>query len=207
MLGNVTAPAGQGVFDPVKYAARGRRLAAKKREARKRAQRASGTAKIAAADAFLLMLGSAERLGEMLPLIEDEPAAIFWPIFMHNWPHCDATGPWVAQLVMALRRVGPCPVEVYREHAADHGEFFAGLPRRFTIYRGASRAHINGAVSWTVDREIACGFAHGHRGIAVPDPVIASATINKADIFAAINNRGEREILALPDKITTEAAT
>jgi hypothetical protein len=193
--------------DPAARAARARRFAAKKRESRKRARRACGPAKIAAVNDFLLMLGSHERLGAMLPLIEDEPAAIFWPIFMCNWPHCDATGAWNEWLVTVLRRVGPCPVEVYRAHAKDHGEFFVGLPRTFTIYRGGSRARINGAVSWTVDREVARGFAHGHRFIAVPDPVIASATINKADIFAAINNRSEREILALPGKITAEAAT
>jgi hypothetical protein len=57
-----------------------------------------------------------------------------------------------------------------------------------------------------VDHEpnVARRFARGHRRITVPDPVIATGTINKSDIFWATNCRNEYEILGEPRDIKVE---
>jgi hypothetical protein len=40
-------------------------------------------------------------------------------------------------------------------------------------------------------RNVATQFAHGHRDIVVPNPVIAEAAILRHDIFAVITSRAE----------------
>ena len=50
----------------------------------------------------------------------------------------------------------------------------------------------------TTDVHVAEGFARGHRGIRVPDPVVATGTIAKSAVFLATNDRGESEVLGLP---------
>ena len=73
-----------------------------------------------------------------------------------------------------------------------------GLPELLTVYRGGDRSRIDGGISWTTDREVALGFAGGHRGIRFRSPAIATGTIAKAYIFAAINDRSEQEIICTP---------
>lgn len=87
-----------------------------------------------------------------------------------------------------MRRVGPHPETPPQ-------------PDRLTVYRGASRARI-AAVSWTTDLEVARRFASGHRGIGVPDPVIAMAEISGDEVFWATDDRNESEILCLPSAWT-----
>jgi hypothetical protein len=171
--------------------------------ARKAAHGTKGAAKIDAVGNLSLLVGSDERVAELIPLIENEPPEIFWPIFLGNWSMCDAAWQWQHRLIPILRRVGPCPGGVYVEHAEDGGQFWSELPDDLTLYRGCSRSHVE-AISWTMDRGIAEGFARGHRGIRVPDAVIAIATIAKADIFAATNGRMESEVICLPHVVGIE---
>lgn len=188
-----------------------RKTAAQRRASRRRkiarerevAQAAKGTAKIAAANRLLLSVGSVKRAAELVPLIESEPPEIFWPIFLRNWSHCDAAWEWQQLLVPILRRVGPCPREIYVAHAQDGGRFWSQLPDDLTLYRGCSRSHVE-AISWTTNRSVAEGFAWGHRGIRVPDAVVATATIRKAEIFAATDARTESEVICLPRVMDVE---
>jgi hypothetical protein len=166
-----------------------KRIAAKrdaeKRRLLKQSRRTIGADKIAVCNEYLLIFGSHERTGAMCKLISHEPAEIFWPVFIWNWPHCDATWKWRTQLVETLQRVGPCSQEYYRKYGGDRGEFFDSLPDQTIVYRGAPRSRIHGAVSWTTDKAIAQGFAQGHRGIAVPNPVVAVGVIEKVRVFLA----------------------
>jgi hypothetical protein len=173
--------------------------AAEKRRLLKRARRATGEKKIKAVGDYVSLLGSHERIAALLPLIEHEPAEVFWPVFLEWWPMCDCAWDWNAWLVKILRRVGPCRDLDYMY--ADGGEFFCDLPGTITVYRGASRSRIKGAISWTTDIAVARNFARGHRGIAVPDPVVAIGVIDKSKIFLATDDRRESEILA-PPRIT-----
>ena len=148
----------------------------------------------------MCLLNSEQRIAELVPLIEGEAPEIFWPIFLGAWPVCDKAYGWNYRLVEKFRRVGSCPPEMLDD---DSKEFYDDLPNKIEVYRGASRSRIDGAISWTTDRKIAERFARGHRGIAVPDPVIATGIIRKAQIFAAINDRQENEVLCLPKIIET----
>jgi hypothetical protein len=79
------------------------------------------------------------------------------------------------------------------------------LPDTITVYRGASHSRIKDAVSWTKCINAARRFAHGHRGIKVPDPVVATGVVDKASVFLALDERlEEHEILALPRIIKVE---
>jgi hypothetical protein len=180
---------------PAQLIAGQRRFDAQKRRALKWARRAGGAEKIKAVNDYMLMLGSHERIAALLPLIENESAETFWPIFRKWWPACDCAGGWNWLLAEIFHRVGPAP---------DPGEFFHSLPDCITVYRGASRERIEGAISWTTNLKVAQHFAHGHRLIRVPDPVIATGVINKLDVFLATNERSESEILALPHIINVE---
>lgn len=77
--------------------------------------------------------------------------------------------------------------------------FFDGLPDPIRVYRGCSRQHVMG-IAWTTDRDVAKGFAQGHRGIPVPDAIIAEADIPKSAVFAIFLERDESEVLLNPER-------
>jgi hypothetical protein len=174
---------------------------AKIRKLQQVAERAADAAKIKAVGDFMSMLlgryfyYSTNHIDALMLLIEREPAEAFWPIFMKWWIKIDCVWDRTQHLVETLHRVGPCRDYTF---AKDKGAFFDSLPDQLTVYRGASRAHIQGALSWTTSINVARNFARGHRKIAVNDPVIATGKVDKSKIFLATNDRAEREILALP---------
>jgi hypothetical protein len=174
--------------------------------ARVKARAATGDERIAAISHLTSLLNSEERPHELLKLIDRDPPETFWPVFLTEWSSCDAGWMYQERLAQILRRVGPCPAAVYSCRAEDGGDFYAGLPERMTVYRGGDRTRIEGGVSWTTNRKVALSFAWGHRGIRAQSPVIATATVNKADIFAAITDRGEEEIICLPHQVETVEA-
>jgi hypothetical protein len=150
-------------------------------------------------DDALLAVSSEQRLPLLLDLASRRPPQVFWPAFHEWWNLCDDTWIWRADLLRRLRR----------HHAREPGPHylsgddrtcFDGLPDCLEVYRGCSKARIRG-LSWTTDRDVAASFAVGHRGIRVPEPVIASAVIPKHAIFAAITARGEGEIVIDPQAL------
>jgi hypothetical protein len=84
-----------------------------------------------------------------------------------------------------MRRNAPAPVP-------------ADLPDKLRVFRGCSRERVLG-VAWTTDRQVAEGFARGHRGIPVPDPVVASGVIDRRQVFMTFDDRSESEIVLDPD--------
>ena len=68
------------------------------------------------------------------------------------------------------------------------------------MHRGCSRPRVRG-VSWTTDRAVAKTFARGHRGIRLPEPVVATAMVPKAAIFATFTERNESEIVLDPRRL------
>jgi hypothetical protein len=75
------------------------------------------------------------------------------------------------------------------------------LPETLTVYRGCARAHIEG-LAWTTDPATAEFFAVKNRWAGVaPDRVIATATIQKAGVFYATDQRNEAEIILDPDTL------
>ena len=143
---------------------------------------------------FIFMLSSEEQIGPMMRLIVTQPPHIFWPVFLTNWPRCDNTWAFNCVMPQALRRPGSA-IEFL--DAVDRA-FFESLSDEVTVYRGCYSKSVNG-ISWTTDLRVAEGFAHGHRGIRVPDPVIAEGKISKSDIFAVFCGRQESEVLCAPE--------
>lgn len=59
-------------------------------------------------------------------------------------------------------------------------------------------------LSCTTDRAVEQSFAHGHRGMRVPDAVVATASISKDRIFTVFVDRQESEALVDPAHLVTE---
>lgn len=76
-------------------------------------------------------------------------------------------------------------------------EWFDSLPDIITVYRGCERDRVN-ALSWTTEKHVAERFALGGRGANLEDPVIATTTVKKSEVFFASNQRNEFEIVHDP---------
>lgn len=61
-------------------------------------------------------------------------------------------------------------------------EWFGSLPDIITVYRGCERDRVN-ALSWTTEKHVAEKFALGGRGANPKDPVIATTTVRKSQVF------------------------
>jgi hypothetical protein len=148
---------------------------------------------------YLGMFVSHERIGPLWRALVDEPIDIFWPVFIHWWNKCDAT--WASREII---------IDTLRHRAADRPgvEFLDGDDRRFfdklswplRVYRGCGRRCVRG-ISWTIDRERAELFARGGRFGVPRDPVVATAEVEKTDVFFVSAQRGEDEIVLDPYKV------
>ena len=147
----------------------------------------------------LLTTGSAGRLPRMLSLIGTAPPEVFWPAFVENWPVCDATWEYRRLLLAVLRKQPPSSPFL----TAKQRSLYERLPARVRVFRGCSRERIRG-VSWTKSRQVAERFARGHRGIEVPNAVVAVAMISKDAIFLVNHERREREIVLDPRALRIE---
>ncbi len=153
------------------------------------------------------MVSSAELAEVMLAQIRRQPPEIFWPVFFQNWPSCDDTWYLRDDLLWQLQR---------NEEAAPGVNFlcaearaaYDALPDQVKVFRGSSRERVMG-ISWTTDRDIAIGFAQGHRGRKVTDPVIASGVVPKWALYGVCIDRGEADVILDPqyvDEIELEGA-
>src|SRR5262245_38026515 len=102
---------------------------------------------------------SRARLPALLRLIRDRPPEVFWPALIETWSMCDDTW-WAKPILLDLMR------------SQDTRPDIEPLQWPVQIYRGCSRLRVRG-LPWTMDRKVAEGFARGHRGKSVPDPVVA----------------------------------
>lgn len=133
-------------------------------------------------------VNSHERLDVLLMAIARFRGADWWRGFTEHWSACDATSGDTEVLDTLLDRMRGEPGRPY-----TGGDM--------TLYRGCARGRIK-RFSWTADRKVAEGFAQGHRGIDVPDAVIAVAHVPARAIFAGpLSDRQEAEYLVDPDLI------
>jgi hypothetical protein len=127
---------------------------------------------------------------------------VFWNVFHENWSGCDDTWHLREELIGTLTANVDSASEYWRN---DQRRFFDDLPKMVTLYRGCSLDRIHG-MSWTTNRKVAEGFARGHRGMGVPDAVIAKTRTRKSDIITVVTDRGESEVIIDPDQIGFEAS-
>jgi hypothetical protein len=138
-------------------------------------------------------VSSVERLDVLLALTRRKPAEVFWPGFHDAWPLCDDTWHLHERLLLELigRNREARGVNYLDEEARA---FFDRLPDPVPVFRGCSLQRTVG-VSWTTDRDVACGFARGHRGIRVPSPIVASGLVAKRAVFGVTLSRNESEVI------------
>lgn len=128
------------------------------------------------------------RLGEMLERLAWVVDDLFWRVFSEMWSVCDATWQHQNDLLEAFSNRPPKPAKHITPEART---FFDALPDVVTVYRGGSRERVRG-LSWTTDRAVGESFARGHRGIRVPDPVVATATVRKGHHYGVPVSRRDR---------------
>ena len=103
----------------------------------------------------------------------------FWEVMNEAWPSFDLI-----------------PHKAF-EKAFRHFKLYApreGIPPRVTVYRGQSKDSPLG-LSWTTSRAVAESFAHGHRGIRTPNPVIYSLEVTRKQIAFLCDDREESEVV------------
>jgi hypothetical protein len=159
-----------------------------------KAGQGTAAAVIEAISARLGYCSSHERLTVMLTRLGGASREIFWPVFCDYWSTCDATWWLQAPLLNILRTHAPAIL------SATEQKVFDALPERVRVFRGSSRERVAG-LSWSTERRVAERFAHGHRGIPVPDPIVATGIIAKTDIFITNADRNEHEVLLDPDRL------
>ncbi|MGU3358921.1 hypothetical protein ACLBWX_01165 [Methylobacterium sp. M6A4_1b] len=152
--------------------------------------------------------GSHDRLPAFIGWAQEHGAELgadpaqFWAGFHQTWIDCDDTWDHRDELLELLRdfdaEAEPCAS--LREDS-DRA-FYASLPDRITVYRGCDMDRVMG-LAWTTDKAVALGFTKGHRGISVPNPVLASAFVRKHNILGTYQQRQEREILVDPARSLT----
>jgi hypothetical protein len=158
------------------------------------------TAVEVSADRLLMQASSSDRLTVLLAICGDAPAPQFWRMFFEWWSVCDRNWPHRTNLLKTLRRQARRELPILHFSPAQRA-FFDDLPMELTVYRGCSLARVQG-VSWSLDKIVAQGFARGHRGIPVLEPVVACGRIEKANIFGVCPDRKEAEVILDPNHIT-----
>jgi hypothetical protein len=152
---------------------------------------------------FGIGINSDDRAQRLLELTADSDPAVFWQVFHQVWNNCDDT--WYLQLdiieALELNREAQPPRLFWND---EQKAFFDALPEVVTIYRGCSRERMRG-VSWTTDKAVAEGFARGHRGITVPDAIVAEYRIAKPDIITVMPDIAESEVIIDPRGIEISA--
>lgn len=144
-------------------------------------------------------VNSSNRLPTMLYLLEDFTVKpeVWWPVFHTVWNACDVTWEHREELIDSLSAVDDMAKidEVHSRDflSAENKAAFESLPQYIRIYRGCTPSRIYG-FSWTTDRKVAEEFARGHRGVSIPDAVIATLRIPKDLLLGFYNDRKESEV-------------
>ena len=140
---------------------------------------------------------STGRLGLALDLLAHETSGeVFWTALCELWCSSDNTWNHQAQLCFAMvlhARTRQRYIPAEKQPPDD-------WPKFVKVWRGCSRERVQ-SVSWTLDRTVAEEFVRGHRGIAVPNPVLASAEIHKTAIYFVENEREEQEVVLDPSEL------
>lgn len=90
-----------------------------------------------------------------------------------------------------------------REHAMDDDdrEAFEKLPEKVQVYRGCISEENEDGLSWTTNLKIATFFAKRFAELRSGDPIILCGEVDKADVLAYTQGRGESEVIVLPEKV------
>jgi hypothetical protein len=168
---------------------------------RRALMRLEGDDYASAAIAYLFRFFSSEKLAaEMLPLVSNAAPETVLKIFFAVWPNCDRTSASDNASLLRLLAKARSQVSPVAYLSDANREFLQSLPTNITVFRGCSRCRVDG-LSWTTDKEVAKGFARGHRAIVVGEPVLVTANVKKDDVLAVITDRKESELICVQSQI------
>jgi hypothetical protein len=152
---------------------------------------------------YLGMVSSSERPHVFLNivlrrLVGEVPAATQWRLFHQEWPAFDAVphgaigfwmecirDAWDARLMHSINK-----------------DAYDSLDKTMTVYRGQCATAPLG-LSWTLDMQVAEGFACGHRNTLNARPSLLRGEVRKRDIAGVFQDREEREVVVFdPEDVT-----
>ena len=136
-------------------------------------------------------LGSEDVAKVIIKLAKADAGYDFVKLVHQNWTGCDNFSDLTNDFKKLFNAHFKNADSVVKSSEA---KWFNSLPRAFKVYRGCEIFGWHG-LSWTLDKQVAVGFAKGHRGIKLNNPQIHSTIINKSQIFFATNERQEQEIV------------
>jgi hypothetical protein len=145
---------------------------------------------------YLSLFGSHERVIPLVEATANEPADVFWPVYLEIWDVCDGLWP-LRKIILSTFRHRAAALSPIQFMEPTDRRFYDNLPDLVTVFRGCGRRRVRG-MPWTTDRAIAEKFAHGGRFPQPPDPVIACAKIAKANLFFVSTARKESELILDP---------
>jgi hypothetical protein len=157
------------------------------------------------AESLIGLCTSERRCDEMFRCLYDQPADIFWPLWLSSWSMVDQSSQWHELMPHLFKTKG----SALRYYEAEARAFYDRLPDTITVYRGCDSRFVHG-LCWTTDIERAKYFATGGRYGPPRDPVILTGIIKKRSrkLFYVDPSRGESEIVCTPgieDIITFDA--
>jgi hypothetical protein len=141
---------------------------------------------------YMILFGSEERPHVFVDLNDNFSlsGATFWKLLHQEWKGFDRIPHRPFSSLMVFMR-DHWRVELLND---EDREFYNTLPELLTVYRGQDAASPVG-LSWTLDREVAAGFARGHRLLFNKSPIIISAEVAKRHVAGAYTEREEKEIV------------
>lgn len=125
--------------------------------------------------------------------------AEYWRLVAAGWVWCESLPDegcdldW-RQLFCSKRRRRSALMT--NEELAD----LADLPDPLRVFRGFAGLSGQAGLSWTLERAVAERIARERHALP-PTPQIAEGLIRKRDVIAYFADRGEREIIALPESV------
>ena len=73
--------------------------------------------------------------------------------------------------------------------------YYKELPEELTVWKGVSPGRVSMGLSWTDDKEKAGWFKERFEGMSGEEGLLLEAKINKKDVLAYFNTRGEKELV------------
>lgn len=149
---------------------------------------------------FGVGINSGNRCRKMLELLTSTKSAReIYKILAIGWSSCDSVSTkQQSEILRTLRKTRKESPEAGFLDVMEESDRVWWNGCRDTapikVYRGCDADRVL-AMSWTLNLEVATDFAKGHRGIVVPNPVIASIYIQWDDVLFATNEREEEEVL------------
>jgi hypothetical protein len=145
-------------------------------------------------NAFVWLHERPHRCEAFLSIADRLPDKDYWAFAGAVWQDSENIWQNLKEWRSILRSQRPA-----REHFMSEEDriALAEMADRLTVYRGIDRASYRG-LSWTLDKSIAEFFAMRFNG---PSQRIVEGTVSKSRVIAYLSDRGEQEIVALPQHV------